>query len=478
MSVTTTSATRSGGAMAILAGLLGALVVAASAMAQSSPMPNAIGEAFVPDILQRDVNMFVEELELDEVQRVIFETLYEDYEATFRERISAVRRRLAELQPDQAQVDEARRRLQDEAREELTELLAEMSRMKKEQSGEDAQRQIIELYRKRSEEIRAKLRASRRSEVDNERLRQVLDGYREVLEEWTLEKRQLQSGLMDNVQLLLNQQQEERWPAFERRFRREKTLSKGELSGESVNLFHLIREMDLEAVYREAVAEPLAAYDVALDAALRQRNYYLPTAQRELATAAETGDVARAEVVLHRQIELQVAVRDVNDAFTETMTRALTPDLGRQFRELANSRGYPRVYRTTRAQQMFDEARRLAGPSSEILSAIDELEARYGAELAGVNEQLIPTVRQYEPEETMYRTLRRIDRDAADEMAWSEDLIAAGLRLRHEMDQRYIEELEAFLAPELAERLRRMRQGPGANENGRREDSRADDRAP
>ena len=73
----------------------------------------------------------------------------------------------------------------------------------------------------------------------------------------------------------------------------------------------------------------------------------------------------------------------------------------------------------------------------------------------------------------MYRTLRRIDRDAADEMAWSEDLIAAGLRLRHEMDQRYIEELEAFLAPELAERLRRMRQGPGANENGRREDDRA-----
>ncbi|UCD75635.1 MAG: hypothetical protein JSV91_01715 [Phycisphaerales bacterium] len=471
-------AVRGGKLTAILLVLAGALAVQTPLMAQSGTMHGAIGEAFVPDILQRDATMFVQRLTLDETQRTIFDALLEDYETSFRDRSAVIRQRLAELQPDRGQLEETRRRLQEEAKEELRELLEEMRRQRAELAPGQTDDHIIQMYKSRTEEIRKKLRTARGPAVDSDRLRQILDGYRKVLEEWTEGKRGLRRQFMDNVRLLLNDQQIVQWPAFEREFRREKTLSKGELSGEPLNLFHVIRDMDLEETHRTAVAGPLAEYDVALDAALRPRNDYLPAAQRELAMASETGDISQAETVLRTLTDLRVAVREVNDAFTESIAAVLPPDLRREFRERARARAYPRIYRTTQAQRVFAEARRLADLAPEVLAFIDELEFRYLAELAGANEQLLETVRQHEPEVSVQRALWRIGRSTGDRRRQPDDAIAEGFRRRHELDQRYIQELEGFLTPEQAESLRRLRLAPGAWQTSGQPRSGAGNRAP
>ena len=57
----------------------------------------------------------------------------------------------------------------------------------------------------------------------------------------------------------LNEQQMDQWPAVQRRLYREKKLMRGLLSGESVNLFDSVRDMNLDERTAQRTATRRAA---------------------------------------------------------------------------------------------------------------------------------------------------------------------------------------------------------------------------
>ncbi len=81
-------------------------LAAAAAMVLTAPssaqfgLAGGIGEAFKPAYTTRDIQLAVDMLKLDEAQKFIVETLYEDYDAEFRTGIDGFRDRVAVLRTE------------------------------------------------------------------------------------------------------------------------------------------------------------------------------------------------------------------------------------------------------------------------------------------------------------------------------------------------------------------------------------------
>src|SRR5688572_21882164 len=136
-----------------------------------------IAEAMQADYLRRDIVLFQQGLTLDDSQRAIVEALYADYEQAFEDGLARMRKRIEDM------------------REEL--------------QSQDVDRVLRIVFK--------------------------------PIEDWSVEKRGLGDQFMENVKVILTPEQQEQWPKFERFIYREKNLNKGTLSGESANLFYIVR---------------------------------------------------------------------------------------------------------------------------------------------------------------------------------------------------------------------------------------------
>lgn len=442
--------------MTVLA-LLSVALLGSPVAAQVLSLRGASGEAFVPTVLNRDASLFKDRLALDQAQQVIFESLMEDYHQAFEDGSRKAKEALEELEPDPEASAEARRRLQEEAKEELKALWEEMRQRKAELPKGTDDEELARFYMERSKEVRAKLDAARDPYAGNERLQETLAAQEALLEEWNAQRHRMYLDFMQNVQLILSEDQAERWPAFERAFRREKTLALGELAGESVNLFQVLRDMDLAESDRQAIADPLAAYDLELDAALRQRNDFLRGVAHSLHLASGYQGTAKVEQLLDQAIDLRIGVRIVNDAFAETIASVLSEDASGEFLTAVRVEGYRRVYGPTIVGRLLRAAGGLRGLSPETRDSIEALHQQYLSELALRNESLVVAVREHEPASYRRRALKMLCPKAEVASSRQEDALAREFRLRDEWSHGYVAIVEAMLSPEQVRELREIR---------------------
>merc|ERR1711965_232780 len=59
----------------------------------------------------------------------------------------------------------------------------------------------------------------------------------------------------------------------------------------------------------------------------------------------------KKKIISHR-----IKVRDINDFYREEIASALNAELAEKFRMETLRRAYPKIYRTTNAERVFDEA--------------------------------------------------------------------------------------------------------------------------
>ena len=175
----------------------------------TAPAVGQFGEAagfadsMQPDLFSRDLVVFSEVLDLDESQRLIVEALFTDHQEDFQLGLQNMRNRF------------------DEMRDEFT--------------GNDVKRIMTLVFL--------------------------------PFQEWRGEKEILRQEFMENVKVMLTEEQLERWPSLERRLLREKSLGKGRLSGERVNLLHLVRDLHLDPPLLEHLQPLLLQYELVLDQA-------------------------------------------------------------------------------------------------------------------------------------------------------------------------------------------------------------------
>jgi hypothetical protein len=300
------------------------------------------------------------------------------------------------------------------------------------------------------------------------------------MQRWTTRKQQLAEQFLVDVQAQLTEEQQAQWPAFDRKLRREKTLPRGTLSGESLNLFNMLAEISPDRAVRERMNETfgdedfaeelvgdlnldealkkglqpiLDEYDLALDQALRARNDHLRTSQDDLYKAIQKLDSDDGIRVLERQTQLRVTVRDTNLRYAELLAAAMPDELAASYRKAVNERGFSRVFRRTQTQRMFRAARELEDMTPQTLVALDVLENSYLAELAAANERLVLLTRQHEPNMQLERARQMASRFLGTPRTETEDPIRKANEQRNELGKRYQDQIKGLLTPSQWEAL-------------------------
>lgn len=460
-------------------------------------------DAFQQDFSTRDLRLFTDELQLDDMQQVIVETLLEDYTLAYDQGVAELREKFTQARQATEAADKDRQTPEDAAREarraqmfqRMTEIRQQVETLRQQGGNQADPEEIRRMFQERFQALRAEYadvmgeggpggpggrggRGGFGSDMRN--IQQMMSAMSDHMQRWTTRKQQLAQQFLVDVQAQLDDDQQAQWPAFDRQLRREKTLPRGTLSGESLNLFTLLTEISPDRAVRERMnetfgdedfAEELMAdlnldealqqglqpildeYDLALDQALRARNDHLRTSQDDLFKAIQKLDSEDGLRILERQTQLRVTVRDTNLRYADLLAAAMPDELATTFRMAANERGFSRVFRRTQTQRMFRAARELENLTPEALAAIDVLEQSYLTELGAANERLVLLTRQHEPEQQLERARQMASRLLGTPRTETEDPIRKANEQRNQLGQRYQDQLKAVLTPSQWEAL-------------------------
>jgi len=341
-------------------------------------------EIMSPYFFRRDLVHFVEGLELDEGQTVILESLFWDYE-----------------------------------------------------DANDASKQVmIDRFQEMREQFQT---------LDRDRIMQIIFvPFEDRYAEWDAFNEQF----LQSVRAILNNEQLQRWPEFRRKLRREKQLPQGRLTGESLDLFHVVRELDFEEPTRFLIEPLLREYGERLDEALGWRQQLLRESGLMIMHSIRDDQPEAALSVYQDQVDARLEVRKVNDDFIIAIAGALPLETAGAFREAALERAYPRVYRPTPAERVFEAAKKLDGLDEETLKAIENLEEAFLAELALINEKLVRLIREYEPQEEQYRAAVFALRGTGQQVERPTDPTRQEFRQREQLGRDYVARLKALLTDE------------------------------
>jgi len=458
--------------------VLGLCAAAAAGLAQpaSAQMGGmGFGEVMQPDFNRRDIVLIVDGLNLDETQKLILETLYDSYEQDFRAKGDEFRDRMNALR-EEAMPSEEREAMFRETREKF-ETAREGIRAKYEElqaqyeNGEipeEVEEKFREEVRQHMNSMREEMREQGRSFFQDSTAQDMFGKLAPLSEEWLRAKNQLRDQFIADLNMQLTEDQVPNWPGVERMIRRTKSLQRGRISGESADLFQIVRSLNLEAEQTSTIQPILDQYEIDLDAKLKQRDEYLASSGADLLRAMQTSDAEDGIAVMEKQTKLRTQVRDVNDRYAMSIQEALESPLAEKFRDEFHVRAYPRVYEPTRMERVLTAAEGLEGLEPSIAEAVTEMKASYLAEVNAKNESLLTAVRKYEPEDAVRMARRMAARFTGQQYEEGEDMLRQAMDERSEIGERYRDQLTQLLTEEQVAMLPMGRGGRGEGRGGDR----------
>ena len=354
--------------------------------------------------------------------------------------------------------------------ESFQKIQADLEQMAVESGGELPAEMRRQYFREQMQKMTDEMQKQREASGEAAETRRIASEMAQAAEKWRRERTQMETTLMDGVKGTLKGDQTGRWDSFLRFLRREKSLSRGRLSGESVNLFTVVDEAQLSKDSVAKLAPMLDDYEMRLDAALKSRNEYLGQNETKALKAMQEGDAKAMEQLADRMIDLRSAVRAVNEESRTALVAALPPDEGRKLEKAALAAAYGRVYRPTKAERSFTAALELQDLTPDVRKAVEELSVLYGTEIDAMNQRIAQAIRKGEPEQLKQEAVRATSLLSGGAPGFDgpqNDAADALLEKRGEMGDGYVKRLAALLTPEQAEKLPKgsgrddgRRQGP------------------
>jgi len=436
-----------------------------------------IRELLEPDFSRRDMPLFAEQLQLDDGQKAIIEALIEDYEDGFGGGSEAVQADLMDLGRSMMQSfmgGGAMGDMRERMRERFGAVRAELEEM--EANGQPlSEEERRAFFRERMEGMQQEMMQDAMDSGAFDEARGVMTEMLDILEDWVATRSTMHDTFVSDVQIQLSDDQLVLWPAFERFLTREKSLPRGRLSGEEVNLFAVVDGAELSDAAYDALEALFDQYEVDLHTALVARDRYLLSSAPQLFKAMRDGDVKDAERILKQQLQYRSAVRDVNDRYRANFTAAITDEAERAALDAAIlEAAYERIYRPSWGRRAFDAALQMEGLEPDTLQAIADLELAYLAEISGINRSLMTALRTSEADRQVEEGTRMVavlSGDLSQGMPFGpgargprggeDDPFREGMDRRDETDERYVEQLRAMLTPEQQEALPARRGGRG-----------------
>lgn len=435
-----------------------------------------VRELMEPDFVRRDVPLFVSQLELDDTQALVVETLMGDYENDYATASGRVTEQMAEMgrQMFSNMVSpEMRTRFEDEARS----IREEIREMQDAAGGELDPEQIRNLWRERMGKLQQEIAAEQGDNGMAAQMQATMGEMFARLQEWQARKAAMRVAFVDGLKVQLTDEQIDLWPAFERFLVREKSLPKARLSGEGLNLFLIVDEAELPEESLAKLDPILDEYETVLDQAIRRRDEVVATTSAQMYRAIQEGDTAGALRTMERQMQARTALRDVNELYRARLVAELadSPE-AKSLNQAILESGFERIYQPTPTARAFAAALGIDGLDASVLEAVLATQASFEAEMAARNEQLLALTKRFEPQQ-QFDEAERFVSAIAGVMAGGgfnpggfgpgpENPMREAMDTRGELDRQYRDRLEALLTPEQVEQLPSTRRGRGGAGGG------------
>ncbi|MBX3372348.1 MAG: hypothetical protein KF817_00805 [Phycisphaeraceae bacterium] len=251
---------------------------------------------------------------------------------------------------------------------------------------------------------------------------------------------------LQDVRVVLNEEQNRQWPEFLKRLRREKELPKGELSGESVDLILILKQLGISPAVERQLRPAIAAYADALDEALARRERQARDSRIALMSSMRDADHSTSLRIYREQLDLRTRVRNVNDDFIEVFALALPEELSEKYRTMALEQAYSKVFRPSAGYRVLEAATRLE-LEEERAARVAELFASFLAEYNSINGRYLEVLRRWEPREAAFRAEQAALPRETHRAPMADDARAVFTE-REEMTRRYINMLQDMLTRE------------------------------
>jgi len=273
------------------------------------------------------------------------------------------------------------------------------------------------------------------------------------IDRWIEEKARLKGRFVDNLRSQLSEEQMNHWVDLERAMRREKELPRGELSGEAIDLSLISRTVDVPPEVLASAKEQVTAYEMGLDEALAARAKQVAASQPIIKEAMIRQDYQAGLAQLELIVAKRIAVRDFQERSIDLLAAAYGEKFGETFKQAALAAAYPMVYRPSPLVPFFEAARALPGLSAEQITQLNELEKSYSASYADYQSRLAAVLRVEEPKKQTAETRRRMTQGQASATKPNNDAYTGLYAERDILNERTREEIARILGPELAKQL-------------------------
>lgn len=217
-----------------------------------------------------------------------------------------------------------------------------------------------------------------------------------IIKEFGDRQQAAEAQFIEDIKMLLTPEQLDLYPKVEHHRRREMFLRMGTVSGAGVDVWSIQDRLmqrsrpGSELVSEEnraQVVEVMDRYDMDMDRLLSDMERMYKEDMRKYSEGSEDMfDFGKMEQRLKPYNDLGVRIRDLNRDTARRIEPLLTEEGQKQFREQFNMRAYPRVYRKSVAQKLYDAAVKLPDLTAEQKEAIKQSKAQYDREAAPINE--------------------------------------------------------------------------------------------
>ena len=426
--------------------VLALFAVSGAAVAQHLRPPRGGADAFSPDLVRRDLDVLTASVGLTEDQLPVLAVLFEDYQKAFDQGRDRVRDRIAELRPEEISGNAAQEA--QAALQKRTEEIMESARREAEATDDpDEKHRIMTEAQERLREIRQEMVEFGPAAGTTPEIASMMRQMEVLIAQWERDKADLLAVFFADMLSFLDDDQRERWPIFERRLRRDRTLARGRLSAENVDLHTILNRFEIAEPQREAVDAALLRYAIALDAALASRNDRLPALSIQLREAEESDDADTLRQTAQRIVHLHQAVRDVNLEHAERLKLMLPSDLSTAMARVFEELAFPRTVRATPTGRMIDAAERLEGLSDEQKVRVQEIVHAYRTGIVAHNQAMRGAAITGEPQ-----GLQRVLVQGSGSIVDAPDIHSAR-QARDEFEAIIVERLRAVLTPEQMSRI-------------------------
>lgn len=298
-----------------------------------------------------------------------------------------------------------------------------------------------------------------------------------LMKERMEKSRGLTKQFLDDVKATLSTEQADKWPAIERKRRRETGLSGGFYSGGDIDLVSLARSEKLDMT-TPGMKEALEAYETEMDQKLKEIESERAELRKKdngqaiaiVVTDDGSGPRGSADDRIKKIAEQSKMLRDINERHVQKIA-ALLPDAERaKFEAAFDRRAFPRIYKPAYASDMLEAAHGMEDLTDEQKQKIAAAKEQYESQIKALNRTWEESQRNAEDVSGMGNMGLMMmgfgGGDKNDDVSKARKALNEARKARKDLDSAMEKKLKEVLTPDQRDRLPEKRKddegdGPG-----------------